>query len=164
MLLEGNDSAKDLSDEEVLKRSQAKPWLYAVLLDRYQDAFMRKARSILRNELDAEEVVQDAFTKIYMNADKFVPQEGATLTSSTVVFEWSEGVNVSEYWLSVATNPDWISGYSWSDIWDQSAGTNLSVEVSGIPLNGQEVYAAIWFKKNGSWHLGNIHSYMTIVE
>ena len=42
---------------------------------------MRKARSIVRNELDAEEVVQDAFTKIYMNADKFQPQEGAKFSS-----------------------------------------------------------------------------------
>ncbi len=81
MFLEEDDSARDLSDEEVLSRSQAKPWLYAVLLERYQDAFMRKARSILHNELDAEEVVQDAFTKIYMNADKFKPQEGAKFSS-----------------------------------------------------------------------------------
>tara|TARA_B100000745_G_scaffold300490_1_gene254727 strand:- start:2264 stop:2860 length:597 start_codon:yes stop_codon:yes gene_type:complete len=75
------DNAKELSDEEILTRSQAQPWIYAVLLERYQDAFMRKARSILHNPLDAEEVVQDAFTKIYMNADKFKPQEGAKFSS-----------------------------------------------------------------------------------
>ncbi len=75
------DSAKDLTDEEILIRAQAQPWIYTVLLERYQDAFMRKARSIVRNELDAEEVVQDAFTKIYMNADKFKPQEGAKFSS-----------------------------------------------------------------------------------
>lgn len=75
------DNAKKLSDEEILTRSQAQPWLYAVLLERYQDAFMRKAQSILHNPLDAEEVVQDTFTKIYMNADKFKPQEGAKFSS-----------------------------------------------------------------------------------
>ena len=73
--------AQELSDEEILTRSQKEPWIYAVLLDRYQAAFLRKARSIVRNELDAEEVVQDAFTKIYMNADKFKPQEGAKFSS-----------------------------------------------------------------------------------
>jgi len=62
-------------------RSQAQPWMYAVLLERYQAAFLRKAQSIVRNQLDAEEVVQDAFTKIYMNADKFKPQEGAKFSS-----------------------------------------------------------------------------------
>jgi RNA polymerase sigma-70 factor (ECF subfamily) len=75
------DKASELSDEEILQRSQKEPWIYAVLLDRYQAAFLRKARSIVRNELDAEEVVQDAFTKIYMNADKFHPQEGAKFSS-----------------------------------------------------------------------------------
>lgn len=76
-----SESGKELSDEEVLARSQVEPWLFAVLLDRYQDAFMRKARSIVRNELDAEEVVQDAFTKIYVNADKFEVREGAKFSS-----------------------------------------------------------------------------------
>lgn len=76
-----DDDARGLSDEDVLERSQTHPWLFAVLLDRYQDAFLRKAKSILRNELDAEEVVQDAFTKIYLNADKFAPQEGAKFSS-----------------------------------------------------------------------------------
>jgi len=74
-------SAKELSDEEVLLRSQIEQWLFGVLLDRYQDAFMRKARSIVRNPLDAEEVVQDTFTKIYINADKFEVREGAKFSS-----------------------------------------------------------------------------------
>ncbi len=75
------DDAKKLSDEEVLTRSQAHPWIFAVLLERYQDPFMRKAMNILRNQLDAEEVVQDAFTKIYVNAHSFTPQDGAKFSS-----------------------------------------------------------------------------------
>lgn len=79
--MSSGESAKDLTDEEVLLRSQIEPWLFGVLLDRYQNAFMRKARSIVRNPLDAEEVVQDAFTKIYVNADKFEVREGAKFSS-----------------------------------------------------------------------------------
>lgn len=75
------DDARGISDEEVLARASGEPWLFAVLLERYQDAFLRKAKSILRNELDAEEVVQDAFTKIYMNADRFEVREGAKFSS-----------------------------------------------------------------------------------
>ena len=75
------DAARTLSDEEILARSQGEPWIFAVLLERYQDAFLRKAISILHNQLDAEEVVQDAFTKIYLNADTFTPQEGAKFSS-----------------------------------------------------------------------------------
>ena len=79
--LSTTENAKDLSDEEILARSQAEPWIFAVLLDRYQDAFMRKAKGIVRNELDAEEIVQDAFTKIYINAHKFEVREGAKFSS-----------------------------------------------------------------------------------
>lgn len=75
------DSAKELSDEEILTRSIAEPWIFGVLLDRYQDAFLRKAQSIIHNELDAEEIVQDAFTKIYLNANKFEVREGAKFSS-----------------------------------------------------------------------------------
>lgn len=82
MLGLGNtENARELSDEEILARSQKEPWLFAVLLDRYQDAFMRKAVAIIHNEQDAEEIVQDAFTKIYLNADKFEPREGAKFSS-----------------------------------------------------------------------------------
>jgi RNA polymerase sigma-70 factor (ECF subfamily) len=75
------ESARGLSDEEILARAQQEPWLFAALLDRYQTAFLRKAQSILFNEQDAEEVVQDAFTKIYMNAHRFEVQEGARFSS-----------------------------------------------------------------------------------
>lgn len=102
------DSAKELSDEEILVRSQAQPWIYAVLLERYQDAFMRKARSILYNPLDAEEVVQDAFTKIYMNADKFKPQEGAKFSSwayrilmNTAFTRYQKKVKEGERFMSI---------------------------------------------------------------
>lgn len=81
--LSNTDDANEntLSDEDILMRSQTHPWLFAILLERYQDAFMRKARSIVRNELDAEEVVQDAFTKIYVHSHKFEVREGAKFSS-----------------------------------------------------------------------------------
>ncbi len=76
-----SDNAGELSDADLLIRSQGQPWLFAVLLDRYQDAFLRKARGIVRDERDAEEIVQDTFTKIYLNAHTFTPQEGASFSS-----------------------------------------------------------------------------------
>lgn len=75
------DSAKDLSDEEILLAAQAKPWLFGALVDRYQTPFLRKARQVIFNPLDAEEVVQDTFTKIYINAHKYQPQSGARFSS-----------------------------------------------------------------------------------
>ncbi len=72
---------KEWSDEDILLASKAQPWLFSVLVDRYQEPFLRKARGIIRNPLDAEEVVQDAFTKIYVYADKYEPQSGAKFSS-----------------------------------------------------------------------------------
>jgi len=70
-----------LTDAEILARSKREPELFAVLVRRYEAALLRRARTILRNPEDAEEVVQDAFTKMYLYADKYRPQEGASFSS-----------------------------------------------------------------------------------
>jgi RNA polymerase sigma-70 factor (ECF subfamily) len=69
------------SDEEVLRLSQVNPDVFAVLVARYEDAFLRKAKSILWSPEDAEEVVQDTFTRIYVYANRYRPQEGASFSS-----------------------------------------------------------------------------------
>jgi RNA polymerase sigma-70 factor, ECF subfamily len=79
--LSTGDSVKELADETILSRVQGEPWLFTAILERYQAAFLRKAKTILHNEQDVEEVVQDAFTKIYMNAHKFQVREGAKFSS-----------------------------------------------------------------------------------
>ena len=75
------DKAANWDDDLLLEASQASPWLFTILVQRYQEPFMRKARSIVRNPLDAEEAVQDAFTKIYVHASKYQPQAGAKFSS-----------------------------------------------------------------------------------
>jgi len=70
-----------LSDAEVLARSRGEPELFALLVRRYEAALLRRARRILSSPEDAEEVVQDAFTKMYLYADKYHAQEGASFSS-----------------------------------------------------------------------------------
>ncbi len=70
-----------LTDAEVLARSHKKPELFALIVRRYEAALLRRARTILRSPEDAEEAVQDAFTKMYLYADRYQPQEGATFAS-----------------------------------------------------------------------------------
>ena len=70
-----------LSDEELLRLSQTEPDAFEMLVGRYEDAFLRKAKGILWIQEDAEEVVQDAFTRVYVYADRFRPQEGAQFSS-----------------------------------------------------------------------------------
>jgi RNA polymerase sigma-70 factor, ECF subfamily len=70
-----------LTDAEVLARSQMEPGLFALLVRRYEAALLRRARTILQSPEDAEEAVQDAFTKMYLYADKYRVQEGASFSS-----------------------------------------------------------------------------------
>ena len=76
-----SDDARLLSDEAILLRVGAEPWLFTILLDRYQDAFLRKATGIIYDPRDAEEIVQDTFTKIYLHAGSFTQVEGAKFSS-----------------------------------------------------------------------------------
>ena len=76
-----NTSHEDLSDEDILRISLKNPEVFKTLLDRYQKLFLRKASSIILSKVDAEDIVQETFTKIYLNAGEFKKQEGASFKS-----------------------------------------------------------------------------------
>ena len=73
--------AQERPDEEVLAASVTHPSLFAILVRKYEEPFMRKALSIVRVREEAEDVVQEAFARIYLNAAKFKKQEGASFSS-----------------------------------------------------------------------------------
>lgn len=70
-----------LSDEELLAASVKYPALFVHLVRKYEAPFLRKAQGILYEKEEAEDAVQEAFTKIYMNAQKFKTVEGAQFSS-----------------------------------------------------------------------------------
>ena len=70
-----------LPDEEVLSLSLKHPSVFAELVRRFEAPFLRKAQSIIRDEEEARDIVQEAFVKIYLNASRFKTQEGATFSS-----------------------------------------------------------------------------------
>jgi RNA polymerase sigma-70 factor, ECF subfamily len=85
---------RDKKDEEVLTASFKYPYLFELLVERYEDAFLRKAKSIVFNEEAARDIVQDTFVKIYLYGRKFKPVEGARFSSwaykvlMNVCFHW----------------------------------------------------------------------------
>lgn len=84
LVMQETASASDvmtLTDEEVLRLSLRTPSVYSEIMRRYETAFLRKAESVLRNREDAEDVVQETFTKMYLNARSFEVQEGASFKS-----------------------------------------------------------------------------------
>lgn len=58
-------------DEVILQSSQEQPAVFSVLIDRYQAPFLRLAQRVVRERTEAEDVVQDAFVKIYRYANGF---------------------------------------------------------------------------------------------
>jgi RNA polymerase sigma-70 factor (ECF subfamily) len=81
MALSSAEGPASLADSEILARVKREPELFSELVRRYEAPFLRRARAILRSPEDAEEVVQDAFTKIYLYAEKYSPQAGASFAS-----------------------------------------------------------------------------------
>ncbi|QDG50294.1 sigma-70 family RNA polymerase sigma factor [Persicimonas caeni] len=62
----------ECSDRELVDRTNAGSWAaFEELVDRYQDQFHRLAWSYMKNEADAQDVVQVAFLKIYRNLEGF---------------------------------------------------------------------------------------------
>ncbi len=78
---EKNDAGAGMKDEEILIHSLAKPRLFEKLVEKYQDSFLRTAQRVLNSREEAEDAVQDAFVKIYLNAKKFKKQEGVEFKS-----------------------------------------------------------------------------------
>lgn len=79
--LSSGEQGEARSDEELLALSVSHPGLFALLVRRYEEPFLRKARGIIQDAHEAEDIVQEAFTKIYINANKFKKQEGAQFSS-----------------------------------------------------------------------------------
>jgi RNA polymerase sigma factor (sigma-70 family) len=71
----------ELDDEAVLTLSIEDPSHFSTIIDRYEDSFMKTAYNVVRTREEAEDVVQEAFTKIYVNARRFKKQPGARFKS-----------------------------------------------------------------------------------
>lgn len=69
------------SDAKILRESQTQPWMFGVLVDRHQVAFLRKASYILHSKELAEDAVQDTFLKIYKYGPKFLERKNASFRS-----------------------------------------------------------------------------------
>ena len=72
---------KELPDDIVLKKSLKDPSYFSVLVNKYEEPFMRAAVSITRSREEAEDILQEAFAKIYTNGHKFKKEPGATFKS-----------------------------------------------------------------------------------
>jgi len=70
-----------LEDEQILKLSIKDPSQFVALIDRYEAAFLKAAMGVVRNRQEAEDIVQETFTKIYVHARKFKKMPDARFKS-----------------------------------------------------------------------------------
>lgn len=70
-----------MRDEEILRASLGEPALFEVLMERYQQPLLRAALRVVRGREEAEDIVQEAFVKMYKNAHKFEKLEGIEFKS-----------------------------------------------------------------------------------
>ncbi len=78
---EDNPRDSGMKDEEILRASQKEPALFELLVEKFQAPLMRAAWRVVRNKEEAEDIVQEAFVKMYKNADKFEKLEGINFSS-----------------------------------------------------------------------------------
>lgn len=85
--LEGEDAspapagAEEMKDEEILRAALDQPAMFEMLVERYQEPLMRAALRVVRNREEAEDIVQEAFVKMYRNAEKFQKLDGIEFKS-----------------------------------------------------------------------------------
>ena len=73
--------AAEMKDEDILRASEHEPAMFEMLVERYQEPLLRAALRVVRGREEAEDIVQEAFVKIYKNAGKFEKYEGIEFKS-----------------------------------------------------------------------------------
>ena len=73
------------------------------------------------------------------------PSFGSTLDSNEVTFEWSDGYQVSEYFLYLGTTT------GANDMYGQSQGLNQSVTIRGLPTDGTPIHIRVWSLLPSGW-------------
>src|SRR5512143_1662788 len=87
--LEGRPDGTALSDEEVVRRVRAgDAALFEVLMRRYNQRLYRVARAILRNDAEAEDVMQHAWVQGYLHLGQFAGRSSfSTWLTKIAVYE-----------------------------------------------------------------------------
>ena len=75
------------------------------------------------------------------------PAPNSTLTGSSITFTWSASTGITEYYLFLGSN-----GVGSDNLFNSGYTTHNSVSVTGLPVNGEMVYARLYWTISGAWH------------
>jgi hypothetical protein len=74
------------------------------------------------------------------------PTQGSTLSGTSVAFTWTPGNTATHFELWLGT-----TGVGSSNLYNSGNVTVTTETVSGLPSNGQPVYARLYYLINGTW-------------
>jgi serine protease len=77
------------------------------------------------------------------------PAPGAALTNSSATFQWTYGVGVLKYALSIG------STMGATNIYYQNQNLNASVTITNLPTNGMTLYARLSWLTDTGWQTGD---------
>jgi hypothetical protein len=92
--------------------------------------------------------VTESITVLYSRqAYMTSPAPGSTLTGSSVTFTWAPGIGPTEYMFYLGS-----TGVRSKNLYNSGPTTATSVNVTGLPTNGETIYARLYSLINGAWH------------
>lgn len=71
------DDPSTLTDEQLIELSLTRPGVFEFLIARYQSQFLSRAQAVVGSRDVAEDVVQDAFVRMYRFASRFRGEAGS---------------------------------------------------------------------------------------
>lgn len=81
------------------------------------------------------------------------PTPGSILTGSSQLFTWTAGSGATAYWIDAGSTPVGNQYFQSGNI-----GNVTSYTVTGLPINGSQVYVTLWSLVNGQW-VNNQYTY-----
>lgn len=166
-LEKNNPDLTRLTDEEILARSTRSPSLFKIIIDRFQASFLRTSNRILRSEEDAEEVVQDAFVKIYKNAPKFKNVEGGTFKSWAFKILINTSINryhvlkrASKIFVELEDNDKNVpfKSYHQDVFWEASIKAEIYKVLYEMPENLRETLHKYYFEEKSIKEIADMES------
>jgi len=79
------------------------------------------------------------------------PKPDTPLSGSSATLEWSpNGANITDWWLYVGSSPGALNYHNSGSL----LASDLDQLVTGLPTDGSQLYATLWFKRSGddSWY------------
>ena len=142
-----------LSDEEIVQRVKAGDTaLFEILMRRYNQRLYRVARSILANDTEAEDVMQESYVRAYAHLDQFAGRSAfSTWLTKIAVYEAMARARRSRRFDSVEPDPETddqeVAAFASESrdperqMFDQEVKTLLEASIDGLPRDYRSVFA-----------------------